>query len=103
MTLYFEEPVDDVQPLPCGICSKSIGKNHRFINCNICNFRVHIKCNKTDLKTYEKINDSDTIFCIKCQEEIIPFQKLTDYQFYATSKKGINNDVDQLNLAISHK
>ena len=25
---------------------------------------------------------------------------MTDYQFFATSKNGINNDVDQLNLAI---
>ena len=78
----------------------SVGINHKYIKCCICNFRVHIKCNKTDLKAYENIKENNSNFCIKCQEEIIQFQKLTDYQFFATSEKGINNDVDNLDLVI---
>ena len=101
MTHYFIELTDDdVQIFPCGVCYKTIAKNHKYMKCSICNFRVHIKCNKTDLKTYQNKKEDEPIFCIKCQEEIIPFQKLSDHQFFATSQKGINNEVDDLDLTI---
>ena len=101
MVHYFEEPLTENSPLPCGICSKNINKNHRYIKCNICNYRVHIKCNKTDTSTYERSNKtSEPLFCIKCQEEAIPFQKLTDHQFFATSSKGINEELDSLKISV---
>ena len=37
---------------------------------------------------------------IKCKEENIPFQKITDHQFLTTSKIGLNDDIDSLDLAI---
>ena len=40
------------------------------------------------------------IFCLKCQEGIIPFENLSDEQFYMTSEKGVNRDVDKLNVYI---
>ena len=46
------------------------------------------------------ISDNHKAFCLQCQEETIPFQQLSDQQFYLTSEKGINNDVDLLNLSI---
>ena len=71
---YFEEPTDDNPIYPCGICNRIIAKNHRYIRCNICNFKVHIKCNETDDKTYAKMKTNDeTMFCIKCNEDIMPF------------------------------
>ena len=42
---------------------------------------------------------SDVIFCIKCQDEIIPFQKLSDEQFHMTSEKCINKDVNLSNMS----
>ena len=101
MSRYFEDPIGDSPIYPCGVCSRTIGINHRFIKCSICNYNVHIKCNKTDLKTYELIkNNSEPKFCIKCQEDIIPFQKISDQQFFATSEKGINRDIEGLNFSI---
>ena len=71
---YFEEPTDDNPIYPCGICNRIIAKNHRYIRCNICNFKVHIKCNETDDKTYAKMKTNDeSMFCIKCNEDIMPF------------------------------
>ena len=89
MIHYFEEPTDDSLH-PCGICNRNIGINHKFVKCSICNYKIHIKCNKTDDTTFEKNKKNpnpDPIFCLKCQEEIIPFQNLSDEQFYLTSKK----------------
>ena len=101
MSRYFEEPIGETSSLPCGICSKTIGINHRFIKCSICNYKVHIKCNKTDTKTYELMTkNTEPQFCIKCKEDIIPFQRITDQQFFATAEKGINKDIEGLNFSI---
>ena len=72
---YFIEPTSDNPKYPCGICNKVIGKNHRFLRCNLCNYKVHVKCNKTDDKTYYNIQLSSdkTILCLKCKEDNIPF------------------------------
>ena len=62
---------------------------------------IHIKYNKIDYAMFEYLkNKPDPFFCLKCQEEIIPFQKLSDQQFYMVSEKGINDDNDLSNLFI---
>ena len=99
MIYYFEEPTQENQTFPCGICNKNISDNHQAAKCSICNSKIHIKCQNIDSATYEK-NRNNYIFCLKCLEEIIPFQQLSDQQFYMTSEKGINKYVDLLNLSI---
>ena len=42
----------------------------------------------------------DLFLCLKCKEDIFPFQKLSDEQFFMTSEEGINKDVDLLNMTI---
>ena len=81
MIYYSEEPMDDSLS-PCGICNKNIGINHKFVKCSICNYKIHIKCNQTDDATFEKNKkNSDPIFCLICQVEIIPFQNLSMNNF----------------------
>ena len=81
---HFVDPVDEDHNLPCGICDKIIKKNNKYITCNICNFRIHIKCNQTDVKTYEKMKQIEqTMICIKCNENNLPFIK---------TSQQINND-----------
>ena len=38
--------------------------------------------------------------CLKCMEGNIPFQKLTDNQFFATASKGVDIEVDCSNLSV---
>ena len=86
---------------PYGICNKNIGSNHKALRCSLCNYMIHIKCNKIDYAMFEYLkNKPEPFFCLKCQEEIIPFQKLADQQFYMVSEKGINDDNDLSNLFI---
>ena len=93
---YEKDPV-----FPCGICNKNINNNHKTIKCSICNYKIHIKCNKIDDVTFEKMKvNLDLFLCLKCKEDIFPFQKLSDEQFFMTSEKGINKDVDLLNMTI---
>ena len=53
----FEElPVSkNISKPKCTFCSKTIAKNHRKIVCEICKCQVHIKCNLTDVSSYNKI------------------------------------------------
>ena len=89
----FPEPIGPNPKYPCGVCKRTIAKNHRKITCYKCNYRVHIKCNQMDVKTYNNLNDTPQL-CINCKEEALPFFSLTDNQFCATVKRGSNRDVD---------
>lgn len=61
---------------PCGVCGKSVNKNHKALFCNICNLWVHIKCNGVNNKAYETLmnsNQDDSWYCIKCINDNLPF------------------------------
>ena len=82
---------------PLGICNKSISNTHKFVKCTICNYKIHIKCNKADESSCKKNKkNSDPVFCLNYEEEIVPFKNLSDGQFYMT--KCLHSDVDQLKL-----
>eukprot|EP00794_Sanderia_malayensis_P006479 gene6479-7218_t len=52
---------------PCGVCDKAVALNHRAINCDECEFWVHIKCIGLSGKDYEKLHGTDfTWICYKC-------------------------------------
>ena len=74
----------------CKICKRTIAKNHRFINCQKCNAKVHIKCNQTDDMAYNKITqDKIPQLCFNCNSCDIPFHNLPDSDFFAIiDKKG---------------
>lgn len=53
--------------IKCFSCTKTIAKNHRKIKCNFCKNNFHIKCNKTDIKTYNNIIKNNLIpVCLTC-------------------------------------
>ena len=84
------QPADDttqISKISCGVCTKTIAKNHRRIQCNLCNSSVHIKCNKTDPKTYNDIiKEKQMVICLNCQINNIPFQNLSELEFSAAIK-----------------
>ena len=41
------------------------------------------------------------MYCLKCTEEILPFQRLTNQQFHVTATKGINKDIEGINQTLS--
>ena len=50
---YFNEPSEEEEnPVyPCGICTKKVGQRRKAIQCDLCNFWNHIKCDEIDNKT----------------------------------------------------
>ena len=52
----------------CMICIKTIAKNHRFIHCQTCKAKVHIKCNNVDAATFNKIIEENLPqYCLICK------------------------------------
>ena len=38
---------------PSKLCNKTVAKNHHAVQCDNCNLRVEMKCNKVNLQTYK--------------------------------------------------
>ena len=59
--------INDHPKIKCFECTKTIAKNHRKLKCNFCHNHFHIKCNGTDLKTYNDILKNNLIpVCKSC-------------------------------------
>ena len=82
-----------VVAFPCGVCSGSIGINHRAIECSICSQWVHLKCNKLDSKDYaffqKSGNENEVFICINCIADNTPFSNLNNNEFSVLVKNGI--------------
>ena len=91
----FQEPNPHVlnPNFPCGKCGLKVRKNHKAIQCNNCNFWTHIKCDGIANSLYEKliVSTSSNYYCKICMDSVLPFQDLSDDQFFLC-QKGFNND-----------
>ena len=93
---YFEEPTGDNPKYPCGTCKLNVHKTHKAVQCDLCNYWNHIKCDRIDNNVYETLKKSDEqYFCYQCKEEAIPFYNLSHQQFFASVKKGLNKDLGE--------
>ena len=87
---------------PCNICKKSVHKNHRAIQCDICDYWVHMKCNKLSPSEYETLKlSNDPWYCIHCLQTILPFMHETNEQFHLTTTKGLNIELNNININIT--
>ena len=69
---------------PCNICEKNVASNHNAICCDICNKWVHIYYNNISRYCYRKLQkDSTPWYCKNCLKQVLPYNKLTDYQLKA--------------------
>lgn len=94
------DPTQIIKKPKCCICNRNIAANHKKVECNTCKNFLHIKCNKTDPKNYDKIikdNGAPKVdHCYNCLADNIPFQNLSEIEFTAISK-GIDTEADILN------
>ena len=83
---------------PCKVCCRKIANNHRKLLCKNCNEWMHIKCNKTDPITYNKLVNKEIDLCLKCTEFTLPFQALDDEEFELSVANGVLADITNLAL-----
>ncbi|XP_057310678.1 uncharacterized protein LOC130648640 [Hydractinia symbiolongicarpus] len=85
---------------PCGVCGKSVNSNHKAIQCDICKFWIHIKCNGLNADDYISLQNSDELwFCCKCINKILPFGSTTPPLVYdkSLSSMEMKRFLSQLN------
>ena len=76
---------------PCSVCKKCVRVNDRAIQCDICNFWVHIKCNNITPTKYKELMHEDNkepFYCILCINKEVPFA-------------NTNSNLKNLNLTLS--
>ena len=88
---------------PCKVCGKSVNDNDRAIQCERCNYWIHINCNNLNNIDYKFLqNSNDCWYCILCCSQIFPFNSMKSNKnfsmcvtnFYNNNKPGkaINNE-----------
>ena len=50
-----------VTALKCPVCSRTIARNHRALNCESCQFKYHIKCGKVSPREYTALQTSNPL------------------------------------------
>ena len=59
----------------CDYCKKTIAKTHLYVKCQVCNSKLHIKCNNMDRYAYKKLGkNKEIVLCALCNETL-PFQE----------------------------
>ena len=98
---------------PCGACNRRMGPRMKAVQCAICNYFNHIKCDGVDSSYYEKLKKSASLvdhnrvysggsvhhYCGLCRGELFPFQTVQDEQYMASIIHGVEIS-DDLNLEV---
>ena len=88
--------------LSCNICEKSVSDRDDARQCDICQARIHLKCNKLNINYNYLQGSSDPWFCLYCCSSVFPFGFLTCKDFLSTSlyKRNQSENVSNKNSFI---
>ena len=84
---------------PCGVCKKSVNKNHRTLQCDICSRWVHIKCDLINKTNYSLLENSIELwFCINCINTNTPYSNIPNNELKLINQGSNYNFINNLNL-----
>ena len=63
---------------PCMICAKTVPDKDKAVQCDTCEFRIHIKCNNINYLGYRYLQNCDESWY--CKDFAALFFPLTPYQ-----------------------
>ena len=67
---------------PCLVCNRTVTKNHRSVQCDVCASWVHIAFNNLNLYTYRKLQkDKSPWCCMCCFRKELPYGSINDTKF----------------------
>ena len=71
-----------VLQFPCLVCNRTVAKNHRIVQCDLCDSWVHIACNNLNLYIYQKLQkDKSPWYCMCCFWKELPYESINDTKF----------------------
>ena len=67
---------------PCKLCPKNVTDNDNAILCDLCQTRVHIKCNRLNYMDYKYLQGcNEPWYCLSCSNTLFPFGNLNNQNF----------------------
>ena len=81
---------------PCSVCSKSVNKNQKAIQCDQCNSWSHASCNGISKSEYESLVQQDESIPCYCLPYQIPnWANMSPFSFLSRSELLDMNEVNQ--------
>ena len=71
-----------VVQFPRLVCNRTVAKNRRVVQFDLCDSWVHIACNNLNLYTYRKLQkDKSPWYCMCCFRKELPYGSINDRKF----------------------
>ena len=88
----------------CRICAKDVHNKDKFVQCDLCELSIHIKCNNLSYLNYRHLQNSDkSWYCIECCSTIFPFNSaLSNKGFQACCTSTDSNIMQWKDLESDH-
>ena len=84
---------------PCRICAKNVHDKDKAVQCDLCEFWIHIKCNNLNYLDYRYLQSCDeSWYCIECCSSIFPFNSLSSNKNFLTCCTSTDNDSNFIQL-----
>ena len=67
---------------PCKLCPKNVTNNDNAILCDLCQTRIHIKCNHLNYMAYKYLQGcNESWYSLSCTSTLFPFGNLNNHNF----------------------
>ena len=84
---------------PCRICAKNVHDKDKAVQCDLCEFWIHIKCNNLNYLDYRYLQNCDeSWYCIECCSSIFPFNSLSSNKNFLTCCTSNDSDSNFIQL-----
>ena len=88
---------------PSRICTKNVHNKDKAVQCDLCEFWIHIKCNNLNYLDYRHLQNCDeSWYCIECCSTIFPFNSLSSKKFLACYTNTDSNIIQWKDLENDH-
>ena len=83
----------------CRICAKNVHDKDKAIQCDLCEFWIHIKCNNLNDLDYRYLQKCDeSWYCIECCSSSFPFNSLSSNKNFLTCCTSTDSDSNFIQL-----
>ena len=84
---------------PCRICAKNVHDKDKAVQCDLCEFGIHIKCNNRNYLDYTYLQNCDeSWYCIECCSSIFPFNSLSSNKNFLACCTSTDSDSNFIQL-----
>ena len=78
---------------PCKVYGKNVNDNDQAMQCDLCNYWIHINCNNLNYIDYKFLqNSNNPCHCILCCSQIFPFNSMKSNKNFSVCVSNFHNN-----------